>query len=943
MALDLETTGLNPDRDTIIEIGAVKFQGQEVIDTFETLVNPYRELSPFIKRLTGITQRNVDGAPPFAAVAGELLNFIGSHPLVGHNVSFDLGFLSTHGLQRYNEVYDTRDLASILLPYFTSYSLPRLAAELRADHTRPHRALADAQATYKVFLSLLDLASRLDPAIVAYIHHLASRARWPLGLLLGSLPSTAESYGSHNSGLSVQGSGLGLTGLDMESLEKRLRYPERSGRPSKGAQSLDTGDLATYLASGGLFFRKFPGFEHRPQQLEMARAVSDAINSAEHLIVEAGTGVGKSLSYLLPALIYSLEHGTRVVVSTNTINLQEQLLQHDIPALVTVLEGAGVIPKGEFRAVSLKGRANYLCLRRWNDLVRGESLSEDEARLLSKTLVWLQDTSSGDRGEINLSGKEGLTWSRISAGERGQCLGMRGGGFCFLRAARDKAEGAHMIVVNHALLLSDLAMGGGLLPEYQHLIVDEAQHLEEEATRQLGFQVSQNILNEEVDALGRMLNDARVMLRGSLLSGFQGERGEELIAEMDTRWSRRMREVWDRLWGTADNFLSHHQEEGGEQLQLRITRGIRAQPGWSDMEIAWENVDAVLADGIGQIERLRRFLDTLPLGSPADAVALTPELSTWQEGIEELRERLRSLLAGAAEERRIDWMSRVDEGRGDSASRSHIIVHSAPLDVGSELDGLLFSQKSSVILTSATLSTQGSFDYLRDRVGLAECKELVLGSPFDYSQAALLLIPEDIPTPDAWGYQQAIERVIVALGEALNGHTLVLFTSHAALRSTAWAIRGPLEAEGITVFAQGVDGSPRQLIQSFSENARGVILGTSSFWEGVDMSEGALKALVIARLPFHVPSEPIFAARSEQYDDSFHQYALPQAVLRFRQGVGRLIRSSRDKGAIVVLDKRIMARPYGKAFLDSIPPCTVTQGPLSTIPGHVRDWVGNGK
>ena len=306
------------------------------------------------------------------------------------------------------------------------------------------------------------------------------------------------------------------------------------------------------------------------------------------------------------------------------------------------------------------------------------------------------------------------------------------------------------------------------------------------------------------------------------------------------------------------------------------------------------------------------------------------------------------MLAAPAEERRIDWMSRVQEGRGDSSNRSYLVLHSAPLNVGPELEERLFSRKSSVILTSATLSTsarveadrKGNFDYIRERVGLEDSGELLVGSPFNYSRAALLLIPEDMPLPNAWGYQQAMETALTGLVKALEGHTLVLYTSHAALRGAARAVRGPLEGEGIRVLAQGIDGSPRQILHSFSENPKSVILGTSSFWEGVDVSGGMLKALVLARLPFHVPSEPIFAARSAQYEEPFFQYALPQALLRFRQGIGRLIRSSQDKGNIVILDKRIIARTYGKAFLESIPACTVKLAPLSSIPEYAAEWIG---
>ena len=931
VALDTETTGLDPEQDAIIEIGAVKFRGQECLDTFQTLVNPYRELPHFIQRLTGITQRNVDTAPPFAAVAGELLDFIGQHPLVGHNINFDLKFLSRQGLQTSNDAYDTWDLASILLPYCANYSLSSLARELGPEHDRPHRALPDAQATQKVFAALLDRANRLDPAIGMEIRHLASRARWSTGRLFGARPSLNK----------AQVSKVGLTGLDMESLGKRLKGSRRSVKPRSDMRPVNEDELATYLAPGGAVSRTFPGFEHREQQVEMMRSVAAAMNGGEHLIVEGGTGVGKSLAYLLPAILYSVTNGTRVVVSTNTINLQEQLLQKDIPALVRVLEGEGIIPQGAFKVVSLKGRDNYLCLRRWNRLASGESLSGDEVRLLGKTLIWLQDTSSGDKGEINLSGKDALSWSSISAGQKGECPGVRGEGICFLRAARDRAEGAHMVIVNHALLLSDLALGGGLLPEFQHLVIDEAHHLEEGATHQLGFQVSQDRLEDELDSLGRLLGEVRVLFRRPSSSGIQMQRGEGLLTELDSRWPKRMQDDWGRLWNMAEKFLNHHHQDVVEQSQLRITSSSRAQPGWSDVELAWENVDLSLGDGIKQADRLRLFIETLPPGDPVEPDGLALELYTWLEGLEELRQRLKVMLTGPHEEQRIDWINRVDSGRDGSFSRSCLVVHSVPLNVGPELDARLFSRKSSVVLTSATLSTQGNFDYIRERIGLAGSKDLLVGSPFNYSRAAQLLVADDIPLPNGWGYQQAMEKVLVEIGTALEGHTLVLFTSHSALRGVARAVRGPLEAEGIRVFAQGVDGSTNQILQRFAEEPRGLILGTSSFWEGVDLAGGVLRSLVVARLPFHVPTEPVFEARSDQYEDAFHQYALPQAVLRFRQGIGRLIRGSQDKGVIIVLDKRIIARPYGRAFLDSIPPCTVKCVPLTTIPEHAVDWVGN--
>ncbi|MFQ5860637.1 MAG: helicase C-terminal domain-containing protein [Dehalococcoidia bacterium] len=925
VALDLETTGLELDRDEIIEVGAVKFQGPTVLESYATLVNPFRPIPEFIRRLTGITQRDVEGAPPFSVVAGELRDFVGALPVVGHNIPFDLGFLASHGLRLHGPAYDTWDLAFVLLPGALGYSLAQLTSLLGVPLVRHHRALDDAEATRLVFLTLLERAQGLGVGVLAQLVALARRARWPAGDLLGSLEASRRKEDARAQ--------VGPLGVDLEALRERLGPGLAAVRvltPQQKRGPLDEEALAATLAPGGLLARSLPGYEYRPQQVEMLRGVVKAFNQGTHLMVEGGTGIGKSLAYLLPAILFSARNGTQVVISTNTINLQEQLIQKDIPAVVQALEEGDLLPRGQLRGVQLKGRANYLCLRRWAHLARSETLSPSEARLVGKTLVWLQGTATGDRAELNLSGRDGYLWGHISAGERGHCPGSQEG-LCFLRSAREAAEGAHIVVVNHALLLSDLAMGGGLLPPHDHLIIDEAHHLEEEATRQLGFQVSQGTLEEELERLGRSLDDVRLLLRSLAPHPVLRQEGEQHLAELEA-WLPRARENWARLWALAAEFLREHHEGSSEyRPQLRVTSSTRAQPAWPDLEVDWENLDLVLAEGIRQVERLLRLVDTLPPEGPLDAETILLALASWVEDTEELRARLKGFLANPERET-ICWMAQEDQ-------EGTLSFHSAPLNVGPELQKRLFEKRECVILTSATLSTTEGFGHIRERIGLAEAEELLVGSPFDYRQAALLFIANDMPTPNAAGYTPALGEALTSLAEALEGRTMALFTSYAALKWVRTAILPSLESQGIRVLAQGIDGSPRQLVEAFSEDPKTVLLGTSSFWEGVDLSGGILKALVLARLPFNVPTDPVFAARSQLYEDPFSQYGVPQAVLRFRQGFGRLIRGKGDRGVIVVLDSRVLTRPYGSAFLDAVPPCTVRTAPLGTLPAEARAWV----
>ncbi len=904
VSLDLETTGLDADRDTILEIGAVRFQGDEVLDTFETFVNPGRSIPDHIQRLTGIRPSQVQRAPSFASISADFTEFLGSHPLVGHNVQFDLRFLSSHGLPLANPSYDTMDLATVFLPRSRRYSLKHLA-DFFGVQLRNHRALDDAIGGKEIFTRLLLLASDQDPGLLAYMSEVARRSYWPLYPALSAL-AAANPDGR---------SSVGPAGLNLELLSQRLEAPEKR-RPVEELAHVGREQISGMLGPGGPFATSFGGFEHRPEQEDMLDAVSDAIYNQHHLVVEGGTGVGKSLAYLLPAALFAVSRGQRVVISTNTINLQEQLIGKDIPALENVLIESGLLEPGILKVAPLKGRANYLCLRRWQQLSRSESLTADDAKLLAKTSLWLQDTSSGDRGEINLNGREASSWNHVSAGEGGFCIDMRDGSPCFLRAARQRAERAHLIIVNHALLMSDLVYGGGLIPDYQTLIIDEAHHLEEAATNQFGFELPQGELDRVWDPAGRLFQDVRQAILTGVQDSASLDSGHAILAALESE-APRLRESWAQFLNAVEVIHSGQRRgrnrEQGDQNQLLITPEIRLSQAWSDLHLLWENFDTRVNQVTTNLKNLRNFLDSTHLNAAPDQQALTMEAVSLSDALAELVNRLRSIMDQDPEDA-IHWFN-------VNPSQGTVSLHSAPLDVSGRLSEDFFSKKDCVILTSATLTAGSSFDFLKRRVGIGhEAPELLVGSPFDYQRAALALIPEDMPQPNANGYIPVTADVLAQLGQRLQGRTLALFTSHSSLRAVAQRLRPLLEPHGIPVLAQGVDGSAPYVMAAFAENPGSVLLGTASFWEGVDMPSGLLKSLVIARLPFQVPSDPIVQSRSRLYDDPFNQYSIPNAVLRFRQGLGRLIRNKGDRGAFVVLDSRISTHGYGQAFRDSMPP-----------------------
>lgn len=938
VSLDIETTGFDAETDDIIEIGAVKFRGNEVIDTFETLVNPGRPVPYRIRLMCAIQQSQLDAAPRFSVVADGLRAFIDGCVVVGHSVSFDLSFLSRQGIKPSGAVYDTWELATILLLQQPDYSLASLAKGLGLSPPQ-HRALPDAMATKELFLVLFDRALRLDLNTASELVRLAEKADWQavhfLRTVLGLKAKAAFSSAPEP---------IAKTSRSM------ALWPDEDEKPltpNARRTPLEVDRLTRILGPGGALAQALDSYEHRPGQIRMMQAVAEALNNGEHLIVEAGTGTGKSIAYLLPSLCFALENSVPVVVSTNTINLQEQLVGKDIPDLVRALGECREPPVGDLRVVQLKGRSNYLCLKRFEALQAAGELSIDEAKLLARITVWLPSTQTGDRAELNLSPNEAAVWSRLCA-QFGDRLERRcphyQRGTCFLYRARRAAEKAHLVVVNHAMLLSDLAAEAKIIPPHRHLVIDEAHHLESEATKQLGAEVTQRDLlgflgrfRPETDAGRRagLLGWVDACFRGSIVPLPRQRRVRQLAESLGTQVDIAQSRASYFLQRVRDFVEAHSAERGEYDSTLLLTAEKRAQPAWSRIEIAWEELSSALQDIADALDALYSAFDELSDARVARYEYLLLELSSLFSEGNDLR-RLITALVSQPEPASVYWLTL--DGRTNAVG-----LYAAPLRVAGALRVLLFSTRDCVVLTGATLSTEGTFEYLKARLGLEGVSELLLGAPFDYLNSALVYLPQDIPDPRNAGYQQALERTLIDVCSKSRGRTLVLFTSYAAVKATQSAVQSALEQEGILVLAQGVDGSPKQLLAAFKANPQTVLLGTASFWEGIDVVGDALSVLVIAKLPFNVPTEPVFAARSQLLDDPFNEYAVPQAAIRFRQGFGRLIRSKNDRGVVVIFDKRIQTKRYGPAFLDSIPVCTVVRGPSRELPGAVAHWLDRAK
>ncbi len=937
ISLDIETTGLDSQTDAIIEIGARRFDGNRVENEFSTLINPGHHIPDFITGLTGISDEMVRQAPRIRDVLDELTAFIGDSPILGHNIQFDLSFFRKYNLFELNERIDTYELAAVLLPSASRYNLGSLVQQLGIALPATHRALDDARATHGIFQRLFTRACELPLDLLAEIVRHSEPIEWD-GAWAFQQALQARSYEGIKARRVIKQSEGSVLNAHLDDSHKGSTDTEtHKGSPlqvPKEPLPIDPEEAASVLEYGGPFERYFESYEHRPEQVEMLRAVANALSYGQHLMVEAGTGVGKSFAYLVPAALFALLNNTRVVVSTNTINLQDQLIKKDIPDLCTALNL-------DLRSAVLKGRSNYLCPRRLELLRKRGPANADELRVLAKVLVWQLENRSGDRTEINLTGpSERDVWIHVSAEDDActseTCL-ERTGGACPFYRAKQASQNAHILVVNHALLLTDVAVGNRVLPDYDHVIIDEGHHLESATTDSLSFQLTRfdierlirEIGGSSTGILGHLLGTTRNQVRPSdfALLNQKVERATDLV------W--RLQEQARIFFASLAEFISFQREgqpSSTYAYQERILPATRTQPGWDSVEIAWNAASetlALLVSLLGEIQKGATELYSDGIETLEDVIS---NLGNIYRRLTEAESMVNSMIFEPA----ADYVYWVEV----NPNNNRLALNAAPIRVGHLVEKYLWHEKRSVILTSATLTTHGEFDYIRNTLTADEADELALGSPFDFENAALLYLANDIAEPNAHEYQGQLDRTLISLCQASGGRTLVLFTSYAQLKRTAKNISGPLAQKDIVVYEQGEGASPNALLESFKSSERAILLGTRSFWEGVDIPGEALSVLVIAKLPFAVPSDPLVAARSETFEDPFNEYHLPEAILRFRQGFGRLIRTQSDRGVVVILDRRVLTKSYGKLFIESLPRCNLRVGSLNDLPRATAKWLG---
>jgi ATP-dependent DNA helicase DinG len=713
------------------------------------------------------------------------------------------------------------------------------------------------------------------------------------------------------------------------------------------AGPLEPATIGAELGPEGPIARALSGYEHRREQIRMAERVAETFTHGGILVIEAGTGTGKSLAYLVPAIHWSRAHGERVVISTNTINLQEQLIRVDLPLLA---EHLGVT----FRAALVKGRGNYLCLRKAAEVrvAPGLMLAEALETEIASILHWSDTTSDGTLADLPFVPRPDA-WEALAA-EHDDCLRTRCPEYdrCFFYKARKEAAVAELLIVNHHLLLSDLQLrsvlpddaASGVLPPATRLVIDEAHHLEDVTTDHFGTEVTVR----RIERLLWRLQHPRTAERGVLPALGQkllslGAAEDRLTAKGAARWieeglrrrvpvlARDAARAFDRLLLEVAPLVPRGPD--ADEQRLRVVAEVRAMPVWKVVESSLAELVRAIDAFVGEVEPV---LERVALLSPSGVDAtlfLAKQLEALAGRLSAIAIDLTSFLGETSDLCR--WFA----VRRRTAQSAALVLACAPVEAGAVLRDSLFASFESTVLTSATLSVERRFEYFLERVGLdllprGSVDVLRLESPYHFADQSLIGVPADAPPPDTAGYETALNEVIARTIEASGGGAFVLFTSYAALSRAHEALVGRLQERGFPVLRQGEAGRTA-LLDRFRRDRASVLFATDSFWEGVDVRGEGLRAIVITRLPFRVPSDPIVLARSEAIEalgrSPFADYALPQAVIKLRQGFGRLIRSHDDSGVVVIADSRLARKQYGEVFLHSLPPARLAIGPTEEV------------
>lgn len=927
VVLDLETTGFDPSRDHIIEIAALLARGPEVLGRWSTLVRPPCPIPHETTQLTGIDDRAVADAPPIERAIAELAEFVGGRDVVAHNCGFDRTFLECNACPpslRRVQWLDSLEVVRIALPRLRSHRLADLARAFGLEHGRAHRAPDDVEALFGVWRIALTALGDLPPAVLRELARLATAVPgWSLGPLLSHLATAA---------------GKGRS-FDLRALRSdRLRAESVQMLDDACETSLSCPEVAGVLAefdTGGVVGRMYEGYERREEQARMAEAVLEAFGSARCAAVEAGTGVGKSIAYLLPAALYAQQNGVRVGVATKTNTLMDQLMHRELPRLADALGT-------ELRYTALKGYEHYVCLRKFQRLLETPGDAETSAAL-AMLVAWVAQTTWGDKEAVNLHWPPALRTQVLAS--FGDCTKKHCRYYpnhCYLHGVRRRAGSAHIVVTNHALLFRDLTSDGGILPPIRHWIVDEAHAAEAEARDQLSLGTGY----AEVKGL---LGGLHAKGRGGYLSALRAKvalAGDDLAPAVSA--VDELRDVVEQTATIADSFFDFVKDLGAgsastyDRTELRVTPELREAGAWGTVS----GVGRSLAKRLESVLQLGRTVVTALEAAGETFAEQRADLAGQLSGIAEQLSGLRLVLDGTDEG--FVYSVTVDRRRDQLAERLDAFL----LDVGERLAEDLYPKVYSVVYTSATIAAGSDFSHFERAVGLDRLtpdgfRTLRLESSYDFERQMAVFVPTDLPEPcqpgsrGYHGYIESLSDLLFDVHTALGGSVLTLFTNRRDMDELYRRLAQPLERQGLRLLVQGRDVSRKRVADEFIADERVSLFATKSFWEGFDAKGDTLRCVVIPRLPFGPVNDPVLEERRDRDREWWEHYYLPEAVLELKQAAGRLIRSATDEGCLVLADARLVGpKAYAARFLEALPVRDVERLPAGELSTLIRARFG---
>ncbi|MFE8702207.1 ATP-dependent DNA helicase DinG [Cytobacillus sp. FJAT-54145] len=929
VVIDLETTGNSPKKgDKIIQFAAVVIENGKIVEQFSSLVNPQQPIPLFIEELTGLNDEMVEDAPIFSEIAPNVLKMLDGAYFVAHNVLFDLTFLQEELIESgyegfYGPVIDTVELARILFPTADSYKLNDLAFMQGLEHSRPHQADSDAYVTAELLQLFISRLHTLPQATLRQLLKLSGGLKSDISLLLDeyvlAMERTVEELPAH------------LELYRGIALRKQDEYGVTTG-------DSDTVYPASHDSKEQLFKMVFPTFEKRLGQFDMMDAVYHSFLEDKHAVIEAGTGVGKSLAYLLPGAIFSRENNEPIIISTFTIQLQEQLLANDIPLLQKMLPF-------QLRTVLLKGRNHYISLSKFEQTLKDDEDNYDTSLTKMQILVWLTETKTGDIDELNLSSGGLLYWNKVKNDEAVILQNKSWMQYDFYLRARKAAEKADIIITNHSLLLADLVSEHSILPKNDYVIIDEGHHFEKAAGKYFGYSLDYLSVRLLLSRCGLMEQKQLLYQLQQLLEEIKWNQNNEEVLhtfELNQLISELQFEM-DELFRMISSFVKKKAKRSYTNRMNCSLQNYEDTKEGKAIFNSGERFSFLLYDLISYFEKCLSGLESESEHFTIEQRRVLTDISSLQLDLKGTREKIKNVLLNPSS----DYVTWVEMDA--RAVQNATTVYAQPVAISDHLSEQFFHKKKSVIVTSATLTVNNSFDYIINELGLNTLPLNVerISSPFNYKEQVQLLVANDLPEVNAVPldeYVAAISEHIISIAEATSGRMLILFTSHEMLRKTHDLMKESGLLEDYVLIAQGITaGSRTRLTRNFQRFEKAILLGTSSFWEGVDIPGEDLSCLIIVRLPFSAPDDPLTEAKCARIKEiggnPFSSHSLPEAVIRFKQGFGRLIRSSKDRGIVVVFDKRIISTRYGKAFLESIPEVPIRRNNINEMVELIEGWL----